>query len=351
MYTLHLFKSSFELAQLHSDTSPYLALWSAAETVDTLHRNNCVPMDELFKRYSPDVLRLWTLQQDFAEELKLSPQSLEHTVERYRKLRNTLRFCLQNLADFDFGVPTKLTHSMHRLQLVKLRELVATVQEAAGRHDFAGATSALMQYANVVSSEYFTAVKDALYCEPPDSPRRREAQFVLGRMLDTLMRLLVPVLPYTTEEVFQLVRQPMGCTEASALLLTLDGLHLPEVEKAVELRATYEQLSGLKHRVHRYVEAGLATGLKSPAQLELELTLPCSEGLFLVTPDELRDFFGVARVGLAAGASAAIRVVRTSRSLCPRCRRHDRLSHHSGLCSRCEEAEEALKVTVAEQEQ
>ena len=351
------FQSSLLTAVAAGGPAPYKALLTHGFVVDehghkySKSSKNYVPMDEMFKRYSPDVLRLWTLQQDFTKELKLSPQSLEHTVERYRKLRNTLRFCLQNLADFDLGVPAKLTHSMHRLQLVKLRELVATVQEAAGRYDFAAASSALMQYADVVSSDYFTAVKDALYCEAPDSPRRREAQFVLGRMLDTLMRLLVPVLPYTAEEVFQLVREPMGCSEASSLLLTLEGLQLPAVESAVELRAIYEQLSGLKHRVHRYVEAGSATGLKSPAQLELELTLPCSEGLFLVTPGELRDYFGVARVGLAAGASAGVRVLRTSRSLCPRCRRHDRLSHHPALCSRCEGVEEALKVTAVEQAQ
>jgi isoleucyl-tRNA synthetase len=230
---------------------------------------------------------------------------------------------------------------MHRLQFVKLHELVAAVREAAGRYDFAAASSALMQYADLVSSDYFAAVKGALYCEAPGSPRRREAQLALGRVLDTLMRLLVPVLPYTAEEVFQRVREAMGCSEACSLLLTLGGLHLPEVDRAADLRAIYEQLSDLKRSVHWHVEAGLSSGLKSPAQLKLEVTLPCSEGLFMVTPDEMRDFFGVARVGLAAGASAGVRVKRTSLGLCPRCRRHDRLSGYSALCSRCEEVEEA----------
>lgn len=198
-----------------------------------------------------------------------------------------------------------------------------------------------MQFADLASSDYFAAVKDALYCEAPDSPPRREAQFVLGRVLDTLMRLLVPVLPYTAEEVFQRVREPMGFSEASSLLLTLDALHLLEADRAAELRATYEQLSDLKRSVHRNVEAGMAGGLKSPAQLELEVTLPYSEGLFMVTPDELRDFFRVARVRLAAGASAGVRVKRTSLSLCHRCRRHDLLSGRSAFWSWCEEVEEA----------
>ncbi|OUM02254.1 class I tRNA ligase family protein [Variovorax sp. JS1663] len=341
------FQSSLLTAVAAGGPAPYKALLTHGFVVDehghkySKSSRNYLPMEEMFQRYSPDVLRLWTLQQDFTKELKLSPQSLERTVDRYRKLRNTLRFCLQNLSDFDFGMPVELTHSLHRLQLVRLHELVATVQDAAGRYDFAAASSALMQYPDLVSSDYFAAVKDALYCEAPDSPRRREAQFVLGRVLDTLMRLLVPVLPYTAEEVFQRVREPMGCSEASSLLLTLGGLLLPEVDRAAELRATYDQLSDLKRSVHRHVEAGLASGLKSPAQLELEVTLPCSDGLFMVTPDEMRDFFGVARVGLAAGASAGVRVKRTSLGLCPRCRRHDRLPGHAALCRRCEEVEEA----------
>lgn len=349
------FQSSLLTAVAAGGPAPYKALLTHSFVVDEHGRKysksskNYLAMDEMFKRYSPDVLRLWTLQQDFAKELKLSPQSLERTVERYRKLRNTLRFCLQNLVDFEFKARAELTHSMHRLQLVKLQELVATVQAAAGRYDFAGATAALMQYADAVSSDYFTAVKDALYCDAANSARRREAQFVLGRVVDTLMRLLVPVLPFTAEEVFQLVREPMGCAEASALLLTLEGLQMPKVERAVELRAAYEQLSAVKHRVHQHVEAGLTNGLKSAAQLELEVTLPCSEELFLVMPDEMRDFFGVARVGVAAGTSVGVRVRRTSRGLCPRCRRHDRPSLFSALCRRCEEVEQELKVTAVEQ--
>lgn len=67
----------------------------------------------MFKRYSPDVLRLWTLQQDFTKEFKLSPQSLEHAVERYRKLRNTLRFCLQNLAEHSHAL-TRARAAVHR---------------------------------------------------------------------------------------------------------------------------------------------------------------------------------------------------------------------------------------------
>jgi isoleucyl-tRNA synthetase len=346
------FQSSLLTAVASGGPAPYKALLTHGMVVDEHGRKysksskNYLPLDELFKRYSPDVLRLWALQQDFTKELKLSPSSLNQTVERYRKVRNTLRFCLQNLVDFDFAT-VELTHSLNRLQVLELQRLVASVQEAAARYDFAAATALLLKYADTVSSEYFTAVKDTLYCDAADAPRRREAQFVLGRVLDTLVRLLVPVLPYTAEEVFQLARVAMGHREASALLLTLEELALPDVSDAQALASEYGAMTGLKHEVNQYVEARRALGMKSAGQLELVVTVPARHAL--VSASELADFLGTASVRVQLGAEYAVSVERTRAMLCPRCRRHVKTGEETeegALCARCV----GVEVHLAERE-
>ncbi len=293
---------------------------------------NYRPLAEMFKTHSPDVLRLWALAQDFTKDLKMSKVALDRTVDRYRKLRNTLRFCLQNTSDYDFA-PVKLTHAMHRHQVGELRRLVATVTQAAQAYDFAAAVTALTQYSETVSGDYFTALKDTLYCDAPDSPRRREAQFVLGKVLDVLVRLLVPVLPYTAEEVFQEVKGRLGYAGDTSLLLTLADLSLPEVP---DLSSEFEQLKLLKQEVNKHVEAHRADGLKSASQLDLVVDVT---GVFEAA--ELADYFGAAAVELLEGPYRVL-TARTPSLLCPRCRRHD-ASVKSGCCARCEEVEGSLR--------
>ncbi|VTU42909.1 MULTISPECIES: isoleucine--tRNA ligase [unclassified Variovorax] len=340
------FQSSLLTAVAAGGPAPYKALLTHGMVVDEHGRKysksskNYLPLDELFKRYSPDVLRLWALQQDFTKELKLSPKSLDQTVERYRKVRNTLRFCLQNLVDFDFDFAlAELTHSQNRLQVLELRELVTGVQEAAGLYDFAAATALLLKYADAVSSDYFTAVKDALYCEAAGSERRREVQYVLACVLNTLLRLLAPVLPFTAEEVFQSVRDALRREEASVLLLTLGDLALPSVDTPDELLATYDQLKALKREVNQYVDAHRQDGLKSASSLELAVVVPDTPAALLVSEAEMVDFFGCAEVRLGRGNGYGVRVVSSERGLCPRCRRHSRTGLFLDLCARCDDVE------------
>ena len=289
----------------------------------------------MFKKYSPDVLRLWALQQDFTKELKLSPQSMALTMERYRKLRNTLRFCLQNTADFDGVSVDAVKHPLNRLQLLTLRKLVVQVSQAAESFDFAGAVSALVQYAEGVSGDYFTAVKDELYCEAPNSERRREVQFVLAKLMATLTRLLVPVLPYTAEEAFQATGSATRGQESTSLLLTFSTLDLGEMGDDDELLTVFNALHQLKREAHQYVEAHRAEGVKGLAQLELSVSVPT--GPAWVSSDLLRDYLGCAAVRVTQGSQYAVQVSVTTKHACPRCRQH--VVDLQTLCQRCEEVE------------
>ena len=338
------FQSSLLTAVAAGGPAPFKTLLTHGFVVDELGRKysksskNYQPLQKLFEQHSPDVLRLWALSQDYTKDLKLSKESLARTTERYRKLRNTVRFCLQNTQDFDFKQTVELTHTLHLQQVKSLHDLVASVQLSATRFDFAAAVTALMSFCEATSGDYFTAFKDVLYCDAPASPRRLQAQYALALTLQVVMRLLVPLLPYTAEELFKALKEPMGFTEESAVLLTFGTLTLPVVTEAG--LPSFEHFKTLKHEVHQWVESqrgvvseGVAL-LKSPAQLALALSAPVELPL-----DDLKDYFGCAELTLTLAPDYRVAVTRTTLALCPRCRAH-RVTHFSGLCHRCEDAED-----------
>lgn len=332
------FQSSLLTSVAAGGGAPYKALLTHGFVVDEHGRKyskssgNYQPLSVMLKQFSPDVLRLWALSQDYSTDMKLSKESLARTFERYKKLRNTLRFCLQNTGDFKRTDVPALTHSLHRDQMAKLQELVSGVTQAAEKYDFAAVVTALSLYCETVSGDYFTALKDTLYCDAPDATARREAQYMLSKMLEALVRLLVPVLPYTAEEVFQEVRESFGYSEETSLLLTLATLELPAAGAQPCAASTYLALKELKHEVNRYVEDNRADGLKGAATLHLYVTLPETA----VTATEMLDYFGCARVSVAKGPKAVL-VKRTAYEACPRCRRH--FPGLLGLCSRCQAVE------------
>lgn len=333
------FQSSLLTSVALHGTAPYATVLTHGFVLDEKGNKyskssaNYEPLSVTLEKMSPDVLRLWALSQDMTRDLKMSRQSLERTGERYRKLRNTLRFCLQNTGDVDLdaAAAAPVTRSLHLAQLADMATLAHTVTEAAERYDLPAAVAALTLYCETVSGEYFTAVKDTLYCDAPDAPRRREAQAVLVRMLLLLTRLLVPVLPYTAEEVFQLLRPRLGNAPATSLQLTLDAASLTASQAAAAWSPAYEQLRRLRREVNQFVEAGRDDVLKGPAQLELSVTLPTA-----VPVADLEDFFDCANVAVVLRAGpATVTAYRTALPRCPRCRRHRKLASR-GLCERCE---------------
>jgi isoleucyl-tRNA synthetase len=337
------FQSSLLTAVATTGEAPYKTVLTHGFVVDenghkySKSSANYEPLAKMFQRYSPDVLRLWALSQDYTRDLKMSSQAVDRTVERYRKLRNTLRFCLQNTVDFRPEHQVPVTASLHLAQLEELSLLVTDVLSASEAFDFAAVTSRLAEYCEQVSGEYFTAVKDALYCEAAEAPRRRQVQVVLSRMLEVLVRLLVPVLPYTAEETYQVLRSRGAVGPLCSLQLTL--VELPAAP-ATQWRRVYEALRPLRQAVHRQVEAERDETLKGPAQLELTVALPHT-----VDVADLEDFFDCAAVQLRPGP-AEVSAVRTLLPRCPRCRRHRQLSL-TDLCNRCSEVEASRAKALA----
>jgi isoleucyl-tRNA synthetase len=168
---------------------------------------NVITPDEILSTYGADILRLWTAMVDFREEIKISEEILTRNAEAYRKIRNTLRFLLGNLADFDparDAVPADELTGLDAYMLHAAERLVAEVTRAYQSYELASLSHRILNFSTVdLSSLYLDINKDRLYCDYPEDPGRRSTQTVIYRIAEMLATLLAPVLSFTAEEVWR----------------------------------------------------------------------------------------------------------------------------------------------------
>jgi isoleucyl-tRNA synthetase len=167
---------------------------------------NIIAPQDVIKKYGAEILRLWVSGEDYRDEVRLSDQILKQLTEAYRRLRNTARFLLGNLYDFD---PAR--HYLHpnereefdRVALSWLAKLIHRVREAYEKFEFHTVYHSLHQFCAVeMSSLYLDVLKDRLYVSRPDAPERRSAQSTLYDLLLSLVKLMAPVLSFTAEEIW-----------------------------------------------------------------------------------------------------------------------------------------------------
>ncbi|MGH6792824.1 MAG: isoleucine--tRNA ligase, partial [Methyloceanibacter sp.] len=166
---------------------------------------NVVAPQDVMRQSGAEILRLWAMSSDYAEDLRIGPDIIKANVESYRKLRNTLRFLLGNLAHYDpaLAVPYADMPELERYMLIRLAELDRIVREGYATFDFKRIFHALLNFCvNDLSAFYFDIRKDALYCDPYDSPTRRAALTVLDHIFSALTAWLAPMLAFTMEEAW-----------------------------------------------------------------------------------------------------------------------------------------------------
>jgi isoleucyl-tRNA synthetase len=166
---------------------------------------NTVAPQEVIDQYGADILRLWVAQSDYTADLRIGKEILKGTADSYRRLRNTLRFLLGNLAGFDEAerVAVEEMPELERWVLHRLAELDDTVRKGYAAYDFQGVFQSLFNFCNIdLSAVYFDIRKDALYCDPASSLRRRSARTVLDLLFHRLTTWLAPVLVFTMEDVW-----------------------------------------------------------------------------------------------------------------------------------------------------
>ncbi|MCW8985823.1 MAG: class I tRNA ligase family protein, partial [Thermoanaerobaculales bacterium] len=168
---------------------------------------NVVTPGELLTEYGADILRLWTAMVDFREDIRISEEIMARNAEAYRKIRNTLRFLLGNLADFDpanDAVPEDELVGLDAYMLRSARRLTEEVAKAYQSYELSSLSHRILNFSTVdLSSLYLDVNNDRLYCDYPEDSSRRATQTVIYRIAETLVTLLAPVLSFTAEEVWE----------------------------------------------------------------------------------------------------------------------------------------------------
>ncbi|MDO8476551.1 MAG: isoleucine--tRNA ligase [Candidatus Rokubacteria bacterium] len=194
------------------DRAPYRSCLTHGFVVDgegrkmSKSQGNYVTQEELLPKYGADVLRLWVASEDYSEDIRLSKEILNRLSDAYRRIRNTFRFLLGTLADFDperDRVSYDQMDEIDRWALLRLGELIARVRRAYDEYQFHVVFHTAHNFCAVdLSALYLDIIKDRLYVSASDDPKRRAAQTVCFEVLTALARLLAPVLSFTADEVW-----------------------------------------------------------------------------------------------------------------------------------------------------
>ena len=204
------FHSSLLVSVGTRDHAPFKAVLTHGFTVDGEGRKmskslgNTVEADKAIKQYGADVLRLWVSMVDFREDMRISDELLKRVAEAYRKVRNTCRFLLSNLFDFDPSAGHEVTEPLDQYALAVHYDFEAKIRAAYEEHDYHALHTLLVQYCTVdLSAFYMDVLKDRLYCDAADGPRRRSAQAAMFRIADGLARYMAPLLVFTGDEIYE----------------------------------------------------------------------------------------------------------------------------------------------------
>ncbi len=309
---------------------------------------NSIEPQDIIKDSGAEIIRLWVTMVDFREEVRLGKQILARVIEAYRKIRNTLRYLASNLYDFDPAVdrvPVDRLHEVDRFALARYGTAASTVLGAYGAYDFPTIFQAINQFATVDLSAFYADVsKDRLYTFAAGSRERRSSQTAMFIIADGLTRLLAPILPMTTDELW---RHLPGAREAS--------VHLAEFPQNVEalvdagLMGRWERLLRIRDEVNRALEAARQAKTIGNSLGAMVTLRARGEDARLLEQyrDDLAMLLIVSHVDLQRaegeeGAGVEIAVTRADGDKCARCWRIV-LSVSSapgteGLCDRCLDA-------------
>jgi isoleucyl-tRNA synthetase len=313
---------------------------------------NVVAPQDVIKQSGAEILRLWVSAQDYRDDLRISPEILTHLIEAYRKIRNTCRFLLSNLYDFDPDkdrIPYEQLPELDRWALHRLSELIPRVRKSYDEFEFHTIFHALNNFCSVdLSSVYLDILKDRLYTFRADSPLRRGSQTVLFEILVAMTKLMAPVLSFTAEEIWRtLATQPGGRLGANSVHLSVFPEIQPQWQDAA-LAERWERLLGYRTQVQGVLEGSRrdkTIGSSLEAAVELRADADTYEFLQPYKKD-LTTLFIVSQVELVASGEAkgplAIAATKSSFAKCERCWNYreavGKHADHPTLCDRCVEA-------------
>jgi isoleucyl-tRNA synthetase len=307
---------------------------------------NSIEPEDIIKQHGADMLRLWVSMADYTQEIRLSQEILARAVEAYRKIRNTFRYLISNLYDFDparDAVPTSELQEVDRYALAKYGQTAKRMADAYDGYDYQAIFHTLNTLLTVdLSAFYLDVSKDRLYTLGANSRARRSAQTAIYQIADGLTRLVAPILSMTADEVW---RHLPGSREGSVhLALFPTGAELDRL-LAPDLIERWSRLIEVRDRVNAALEEARqqkTIGNSLSARVDL-LAIGEEAELLYRYRDDLPMLFIASQVNLRKGDDAgesgsAITVRRADGTKCTRCWRIVPHVNDEGLCDRCVEA-------------
>jgi len=357
------FHSSLLISVGTRGRAPYRSVLTHGFTVDGEGRKmskslgNIVPSEALIKKHGAEIVRLWVASADYRDDVRLSEEILKGLAEGYRRIRNTIRYALSNLYDFDparHAVPVERLLPLDQWARSRMAGLIERVRRAYDDYEFHLVYHPVVDFCAMdLSAVYFDILKDRLYTSKTGGPKRRSAQTVLYEIARDLLRMLAPVMSFTAEEAWQLLPgersesvflagfPPAPAASASAELLS-------EFDRLFELRSEVQKLLEAARRdkmIGSSLEARVLLSAEGPA-LELlkrsEADLP---SLLIVSQVVVSGSRGPTAQPLAlpgaswAGSKVHAAVERALGEKCPRCWTYNEPVGPTGeVCAKCQEA-------------
>ncbi len=321
---------------------------------------NTIEVEALMKDYGADVARWWVSSLAYENDVKVDKSFFDVAGESYRKVRNTLRFMLSNLYDFtaSHAGTTGMCADMRlapptSIDVWVLRQfnaLAADLVRAYAEYDFKTVQTRIFDFCNdTLSAVYMAAVKDRLYCDKPDSPRRRRTQTVLWDLTDGLCRLLAPIMPYTADEAYRCLMhadKPDAPATLKDVCVHTETFHTAFPVSGGDLNSATDSkwaaIMALRSEAQGVMEhSKKSLGVDNP--LDMGVVLPNRHStLDGVDPVDLADLLGVSRVSIDANAPDIRTLDLRAEPRCERSWRRDGTvkarSNGAMLCDRCAEA-------------
>ena len=350
------FQSSLLTSIASTKDAPYKRILTHGFTMDGQGRkmskslgNTILPKD-ITEKYGADILRLWVSSVDYREDVRISENILQQMSDAYRRIRNTARFLMGNLNNFDYAndkVDYKDMFEIDKWAMHKLEELKEKTTEYYDKYEFYSLFQEITYFCSMeMSSFYLDIVKDRLYCEGTTSIERRSAQTVLTEVLKVLVRIISPVLSFTADEIWERIPEALKEEESVHLSKWIEAN--PEYLNE-ELAKKWDKIARLRREVNKKLEAERQTGLIGHSlDARVLLNIVNAEYSFIkdYTENEVSDLFIVSQVKFVNDNLAeseiegiSISVEKASGEKCERCWKYDEeVGHnhnHPDVCPRC----------------
>lgn len=345
------FHSSLLTGSMLDGKPPYKALLTHGFTVDGQGRKmsksvgNVVAPQEVADKMGAEIIRLWVASTDYSGEMTISDEILKRVVESYRRIRNTLRFLLANLSDFDKSsqsIPVDNLLELDQYMLALTSKVQSDILELYNRYEFHTAVARIMTFCSEdLGGFYLDILKDRLYTNAQDASTRRSAQTVLHVITESMLRWMAPFLSFTAEEAWQDFAHG---SKHQMTIFTSEYQEIHTSKNADALLLKWDEIRKIRQDVTKAIELERENGrVGSSLQAEITIQAPQSQAAILKTIESDLKFVmitSVANIEESSGTPLQVIVRASSQKKCIRCWHYTSdvgsNENHPELCGRCE---------------